>query len=98
MTQHERRLDEVIAQYGVESDYNDTRSDQRYVAVLEAVIDGEQPAAKTFDTLLEACDWLATGRDNSNPRDPAVVVDLDTGRRYSPQVETRVTLDGAELQ
>jgi hypothetical protein len=93
MSQHERRLDRIIRNYGIESSYNDTTTAHRYVAVLVEVIDGEQPAAKSFDRMADALDWLATGRDNDPPRDPGVLVDLDTNRYYALTVTTVVSID-----
>jgi hypothetical protein len=87
-----RRLAELTHSYGVDPDHDQTDPAGRYAAVLVAMIDGEAPAAGSFDTLAHACEWLAAGPLNTNPREPACVVDLETGQHYTPEVHVTVTL------
>ena len=92
------RLAELLDSYGVDLDHDQTDPADRYAAVLVAMIDGEAPAAGSFDTLAHACEWLASGPLNTNPREPACVVDLESGQRYTPEVHVTVTLAREEEQ
>lgn len=92
----EQRLEALLADYSVDPACNSTDPSKRYAAILSAVIDGEATAASSFDTLEEAADWLATGYDNDNPRDPTWVLDLDTGEGYQPSTVVTVTLHAEE--
>lgn len=93
----EAAIDRLLADYQIDGNYF-ANGGTRYFAVLGAVIDGEQSAAGTFDTLREATEWLSTGFDNDNPREPIVVVDIVTGQRYQPQTTVKVTLSEIEVQ
>ena len=97
-TSRARRLAELLDSYGVDPDHDQTDPADRYAAVLVAMIDGEAPAAGSFDTLAHACEWLASGPLNTNPREPACVVDLETGQHYTPEVHVTVTLAREEEQ
>lgn len=92
-SQRDARLDALFAEWGIDENYYDEDSDPRYAAVLAAVVDDEANAAASFSSLPEASEWLAGGYDNDNPREPALVLDLDTGQRFQPQTthETRIT-------
>jgi hypothetical protein len=88
-----RRLRAVIEHYGIEPSYAPAITGEHlYVAVSEAVVEGEQPAAAVFDTTEAACAWLASAFDPDYPREPVVVIDLDTGDAYKPVVKVEVTL------
>ena len=87
-------IEDLMAEFGIDSDYlNFGAGGGRYFAVLSAVIDGERNAAALTGSKAEACEWLAGGFDNDNPREPLVVVDRQTGRRYRPLTTVSVTLE-----
>jgi hypothetical protein len=87
-----KRLGDLVEEHGIGQSYDSTDPRKRFVAILAPIIDGESGAADSFDTLDDACQWLATGLNPDYPREPALVVDLDTGARFTPRTEVRVTL------
>jgi hypothetical protein len=88
-----RRLESLLSEWGIDKSYDSTDPRRPYAAILHAIVDGEANAASSFTSLRDASEWLADGYDSSNPREPAVVVDLATGQRFTPHTSMMVTLN-----
>lgn len=91
-----KMLGDMCEFYSIDKSCNSTDPRKRYHAFAIAVIDGETNSADSFDTLEGAADWCSTCLNPDYPREPVLVVDLETGKRYIPRTVTTVYLDEQE--